>query len=128
MLAVKGNQKALLEDIQLLLDDPDAAPDDAAQTVDGDHRRIGGRGSSTFRIWIWSKANMAQSSMAIADLDAGLVGQANWPTDQDRDGQPAAAPRAIAAQLARISRSRSTTSSQIDGSFLMFTWVMRPSR
>jgi len=40
VLAVKGNQKTLLEDIQLLLDDPDAAPDDAAQTVDGDHGRI----------------------------------------------------------------------------------------
>ena len=40
VLAVKGNQKTLLDDIQLLLDDPDAAPDDAAQTVDGDHGRI----------------------------------------------------------------------------------------
>ena len=40
VLAVKGNQKALLEDIQLLLDDPEAAPDDVAQTVDGDHGRI----------------------------------------------------------------------------------------
>ena len=40
VLAVKGNQKTLFEDIQLLLDDPDAAPDDTAETVDGDHGRI----------------------------------------------------------------------------------------
>jgi predicted transposase YbfD/YdcC len=40
VLAVKGNQKTLLEDIQLLLDDPDAVLDDVAQTVDGDHGRI----------------------------------------------------------------------------------------
>jgi predicted transposase YbfD/YdcC len=40
VLAVKGNQKTLFEDMQLLLDDPEAAPDDTAQTVDGDHGRI----------------------------------------------------------------------------------------
>jgi hypothetical protein len=40
VLAVKGNQKTLLEDIQLLLDDPDAVLDDVVQTVDGDHGRI----------------------------------------------------------------------------------------
>lgn len=40
VLAVKGNQPTLLEDIRLLLDDPEAAPDDAARTVDGDHGRI----------------------------------------------------------------------------------------
>ncbi len=40
VLAVKGNQKTLFEDIRLLLDDPLAAPDDVAQTVDGDHGRI----------------------------------------------------------------------------------------
>ena len=40
VLAVKGNQKTLFEDIRLLLDDPEAASDDVAQTVDGDHGRI----------------------------------------------------------------------------------------
>ena len=40
VLAVKGNQQAPFEDIQLLLDDPEAAPDDRAQTVDGEHGRI----------------------------------------------------------------------------------------
>jgi predicted transposase YbfD/YdcC len=33
-------EETLLEDIQLLLEDPLAAPDDVAQTVDGDHGRI----------------------------------------------------------------------------------------
>ena len=49
VLAVKGNQKTLLEDIQLLLDDPHAASDDTAQTVEGDHgpdRDAPGRGRS----------------------------------------------------------------------------------
>ncbi len=40
MLAAKGNQKTLFEDIRLLLDDPEAVLDDTAQTVDGDHGRI----------------------------------------------------------------------------------------
>jgi hypothetical protein len=49
VLAVKGNQKALLEDIQLLLDDPDAVLDDVVQTVDGDHGRIETRRIETRR-------------------------------------------------------------------------------
>lgn len=40
VLALKGNQPALLEDVQLLLDDPDAPPDDVAVTTDGEHGRI----------------------------------------------------------------------------------------
>lgn len=40
VLAVKGNQKSLFDDIRLLLDDPEAVLDDVAQTVDSDHGRI----------------------------------------------------------------------------------------
>ena len=48
VLAGKGNQETPLEDIQLLLDDPDAAPDELAQTVDGDHGRIETRRAARF--------------------------------------------------------------------------------
>ena len=40
VLALKGNQPELLEEVRLLLDDPAAPPDDVAETVDGDHGRI----------------------------------------------------------------------------------------
>jgi predicted transposase YbfD/YdcC len=39
-LALKANQPALLDDVRLLLDDPQAPPDDLATTTDGDHGRI----------------------------------------------------------------------------------------
>jgi len=39
-LALKGNQPALFKDVSLLLDDPDAPPNDVATTTDGDHGRI----------------------------------------------------------------------------------------
>jgi len=37
VLALKGNQPALFGDVRLWLDDPATTPDDACQTVDGDH-------------------------------------------------------------------------------------------
>jgi len=40
VLALKGNQPALYEDVRLWLDDPATPVDDACQTVDGDHGRI----------------------------------------------------------------------------------------
>jgi predicted transposase YbfD/YdcC len=40
VLALKANQPALYEDVPLLLDDPQAPPDDLATTTDGDHGRI----------------------------------------------------------------------------------------
>jgi predicted transposase YbfD/YdcC len=40
VLALKGNQPALYEDVRLWLDDPAAPVDDTCQTVDGDHGRI----------------------------------------------------------------------------------------
>ena len=39
-LALKANQPALYEDVRLLLEDPQAPPDDVATTTDGDHGRI----------------------------------------------------------------------------------------
>jgi predicted transposase YbfD/YdcC len=53
VLAIKGNQKPLLEDIQLLVDDPEAVPDDAAQTVDGDHGRIEPRRAAVLHDVAW---------------------------------------------------------------------------
>lgn len=40
VLALKGNQPALYEDVRLWLDDPATVPDDTCQTIDGDHGRI----------------------------------------------------------------------------------------
>ena len=40
VLALKANQPALLDDVRLLLSDPQAPPDSQAETVDGDHGRI----------------------------------------------------------------------------------------
>jgi predicted transposase YbfD/YdcC len=40
VLALKANQPALFEDVRLLLDDPEARPDEIASTTDGDHGRI----------------------------------------------------------------------------------------
>jgi predicted transposase YbfD/YdcC len=40
LMTLKTNQPRLYEDVKLLMDDPAAPADDAAQTVDGDHGRI----------------------------------------------------------------------------------------
>jgi predicted transposase YbfD/YdcC len=40
VLALKGNQPALFDDVRLWLDDPATIADDGAETVDGDHGRI----------------------------------------------------------------------------------------
>ncbi len=40
LMTVKGNQPTLHDDVKLLMDDPAAPADDAAETVDGDHGRI----------------------------------------------------------------------------------------
>ena len=40
VLALKGSQPALLDDVRLLLDDPAAPPSGVAATTDGDHGRI----------------------------------------------------------------------------------------
>lgn len=46
VLALKENQPALLADVRLLLDDPQAPPDSRAETIDGDHGRIETRRAS----------------------------------------------------------------------------------
>ena len=56
VLAVKGNQKTLFEDIQLLLDDPETASDDTAETVDGDHGRIETRRATVLHDVAWLAA------------------------------------------------------------------------
>ncbi len=53
VLAVKGNQQTLLEVIRLPLDDPDAAPDNIAQTVDGDHGLIETRRAKVLHDVTW---------------------------------------------------------------------------
>ena len=40
VLALKGNQPALFDDVRLWLDDAATVPDDVCETVDGDHGRI----------------------------------------------------------------------------------------
>lgn len=40
VLVLKANQPALLDDVRLYLEDPQAPPDDRRQTVEGDHGRI----------------------------------------------------------------------------------------
>jgi len=53
VLAVEGNQKTLFEAILLLLDDPETAPDDTAETVDGDHGRIETRRATVLHDVAW---------------------------------------------------------------------------
>jgi predicted transposase YbfD/YdcC len=53
VLAVKGNQKTLLEDTRLLLDGLESVPDDTAQTVDGDHGRIETRRAAVLHDVAW---------------------------------------------------------------------------
>lgn len=43
VLALKGNQPALCEDVRLLMEDPHTAPDDVFITTDADHGRIESR-------------------------------------------------------------------------------------
>jgi len=52
-LALKGNQPALSKDVTLLLDDPDAPPNDVATTTDGDHGRIETRRAEVVHDTAW---------------------------------------------------------------------------
>jgi predicted transposase YbfD/YdcC len=53
VLALKANQPALHEDVRLLLDDPQAPPDDRATTTDGDHGRIETRHAEVLHDVAW---------------------------------------------------------------------------
>jgi predicted transposase YbfD/YdcC len=52
-LALKANRPALYEDVRLLLDDPQAAPDEVATTTDGDHGRIETRRAAVVHDVAW---------------------------------------------------------------------------
>jgi predicted transposase YbfD/YdcC len=53
VLALKANQPALYDDVRLLLDDPEAPPDDLATTTDGDHGRIETRRAAVVHDVAW---------------------------------------------------------------------------
>jgi predicted transposase YbfD/YdcC len=53
VLALKANQPALFDDVRLLLDDPQAPPDDVAATTDGDHGRIETRCAAVLHDVAW---------------------------------------------------------------------------
>jgi predicted transposase YbfD/YdcC len=53
VLALKANQPALHEDVRLLLDDPEAPPDEVATTTDGDHGRIETRRAAVVHDVAW---------------------------------------------------------------------------
>ncbi len=52
VLALKGNQPALYEEVRLWLDDPATRVDDACQTVAGDHGRIETRRARDDVAWL----------------------------------------------------------------------------
>jgi predicted transposase YbfD/YdcC len=76
VLALKANQPALHEDVRLLLDDPDAPPDDLATTTDGDHGRIETRCAAVLYDVAW----LAESH-AFCGLSA--VGKVTAAREQD---------------------------------------------
>ena len=53
VLALKGNQPGLHEDVGLWLDDPATTVDDCAETVDGDHGRIETRHARVVQAAAW---------------------------------------------------------------------------
>jgi predicted transposase YbfD/YdcC len=53
VLALKANRPALYEDVRLLLDDPETAPDDVTVTTDGDHGRIETRRAAVVHDVAW---------------------------------------------------------------------------
>jgi predicted transposase YbfD/YdcC len=69
-LALKGNQPALLEDVRLWLDDPATAPDDACQTVDGDHGRIETRRATVVHDVAWLEHHRFPGLAAVAKVTA----------------------------------------------------------
>jgi predicted transposase YbfD/YdcC len=70
-LALKANQPALYEDVRLLLDDPQAPPDDLASTTDGDHGRIETRRAEVVHDVAWLAGTHAFPGLkAIAKLTA----------------------------------------------------------
>ncbi len=103
VLALKGNQAALYEDVRLWLDDPATAVDDVHQTVDGDHGRIETR-----------RALLAHDVAWLAERHSfpGLVAVAKVSATREIDGKATTASRYYllstklgAARLAEIVRA-----------------------
>jgi len=55
VLALKGNQKGLFDDVRRYLDDPETMPDDVATTTDADHGRIETREATILDDVAWLK-------------------------------------------------------------------------
>jgi predicted transposase YbfD/YdcC len=70
VLALKGNQAALLGDVRLWLDDPATTPDDACQTVDGDHGRIETRRATVAHDVAWLEHHRFPGLAAVAKVTA----------------------------------------------------------
>ena len=103
VLALKGNQPALYEDVRLWLDDPTTAVDDVCQTVDGDHGRIETR-----------RAMVAHDVAWLAERHdfPGLAAVAKISATRESDGKTTTASRYYllsqplsAARLAHVVRS-----------------------
>ena len=70
VLALKGNQPALFEDVRLWLDDAATAPDDACQMVDGDHGRIETRRATVAHDVAWLEHHRFPGLAAVAKVTA----------------------------------------------------------
>ena len=71
VLALKGNQLALFEDVRLWLDDPATVPSDRAATVDGDHGRIETRRALVVHDVAWlAEAHAFPGLAAVAKVTA----------------------------------------------------------
>ena len=103
VLALKGNQPALYEDVRLWLDDPATIVDDCAATVDGDHGRIETR-----------QARVVQAAAWLTEVHdfPGLQAVAKVTAVREIDGEATTAARYYllstplpAARLAEVVRS-----------------------
>ncbi len=83
-LALKGNQKGLLEEVRLYLNDPATQADDRATTTDGDHGRIETREASIVHDIAWLKD---------ADNFPGLEAVGKVVASREIDGQTTTATR-----------------------------------
>lgn len=71
VLALKGNQPGLYEDVRLWLDDPATTADDDAETVDGDHGRIETRHARVVQAAAWlTEAHDFPGLKAVAKVTA----------------------------------------------------------
>jgi predicted transposase YbfD/YdcC len=103
VLALKANQRALFDDVRLWLDDPATVPDDACQTVDGDHGRIETRRALVVHDVAW---------LAERHDFPGLAAIAKVTATREIDGKSTTASRTYllstkldAARLAQVVRS-----------------------